>query len=318
MENLSGILQSNEKIVKVSCGANFTIAVTNLGNCLSWGWGIKGVLGRGRGLISPEPNVVYSLGNGVEDKIVSLVAAGPAHVVCATRSERNEWAAMHFSGLLNESYLAKTADVELIIEGEGEPLLAHYAVLAARSNYLRGLLSQVRIHSDPKSRLVFNIPTSAHSSRIALQNLLSYLYSDRLVAKTRYMSDTIALAAELGVRGLGDICSKNGQKMQSTFEKEMLEVFGNNCTAYAPDVFFYSKFKSNDNGEKLCLLSSHKFILAHFLPYFYPIFYGDFAEPSAQGENSNAWICIDGFVEDGIEPEIFFSMVKFAYTGIKD
>ena len=49
MQGLAEILDStvNETVVKVSCGANFTVALTSAGNVCTWGWGANGVLGRG-------------------------------------------------------------------------------------------------------------------------------------------------------------------------------------------------------------------------------------------------------------------------------
>ena len=95
------MLKKDEKVVSVQCGATFSLGLTNKGNCVSWGWGAGGVLGRGKGIISPEPSYLYSLGcHTGEDRIVELLAVGTTQVCCSTIVERNQWASEHYASLL--------------------------------------------------------------------------------------------------------------------------------------------------------------------------------------------------------------------------
>ena len=74
LNNISQVLMPGEIAKSIKCGANFSIAKTSHGNLISWGWYIGGVLGRGNGLITSQPTVIPTLGNGMEDKIVDIFA----------------------------------------------------------------------------------------------------------------------------------------------------------------------------------------------------------------------------------------------------
>ena len=76
MENISSLLAHDEFVMKVQCGAAFTIARTNKNNCISWGWADYGVLGRGKGIVTSEPSMISSLGTKVEDRYVALLERG--------------------------------------------------------------------------------------------------------------------------------------------------------------------------------------------------------------------------------------------------
>jgi len=102
--------------------------------------------------------------------------------VCATKQDRNPWAAVQFSGLLNPETLETTADLEICIEGVLGSHLAHKMVIAARCSYLRGFIRQASQHraveeKDRSSRLVVELPMHPRLNHASLKSLLLFMYT---------------------------------------------------------------------------------------------------------------------------------------------
>jgi len=321
VESASSILARGEKIVRVYCGANFTVAATDRGNCCSWGWGQGGVLGRGRGMVSSEPNVLYSLGNEDEDKAVALLAAGSTHVVCSTKQHRSPWAAMQFADLLKPEILEASADIEMYIEGVAQPILGHTMILAARSAYLRGYITQAMQHrttegSPSAERMAIELPAHPRLNPASLRSLLVYIYTDRVSVKPHKRQELGDLSLILGVPGLAYLSDRREKRTQSTFTSDLETTL---CSDSFQDVYFYTNDYPSESESgvepRTIVLRAHKFLLCHFMPYFRPFFYSGFAEASATNDNA-AWICIDSFSVDGIEATTFAKLVRFAYSGV--
>ena len=325
----TGMLPDHEKIISIHCGAAFSVGVTNKGNCVSWGWNSGGVLGRGKGIISPEPNYLYSLGpNAGEDRIVDIVAVGSCQVWCSTVLERSLWASNHYSHFL-DTKLEETADVELLLDG-GEILLSHRAILGLRSAYFRGMincaLDDIEDADIHERRLQIQMPDV---DVYTMTSLLCYLYTDRVLIPNHLKSKRKKLgllASSLGISDLEFLVDFGTSRPPSTFSSDMqkgcslspsntgLNFYRNSrISRYFANVFFYSKSQEAAEGKRTCLLCAHKFILCYFMPYFVPLFYGGFAE-SAQDDHYT-WLDIDPFEEDGISLEIFSIIISHAYGG---
>ena len=339
---ISNVLAHNEKVVNVKCGAAFSVAITDKGNCLSWGWAACGVLGRGKGYLSSEPNVVYSLGKTAgEDRIVECFAVGTNHVIVSTRTERSTWAASKYSSLLESSVLESTADVELHMDFEYTKsnnskavLLAHKVVLAARSPYFQGLINQALkhqlVHEDERLKLDVTAPDIG-----TMKSLLTYMYTDRVTmasARVRHRHDLAILAQDLGVKNLDYLSDHvNGictVRPASTFAADMLASVSSEN--HFNDVYFYSKAAEARDNYRSCIISAHKSILAQFIPYFNSLFNGGFLESTigdSEGRDhrcddddnvKKTWINIDPFIEDGVSPSSFKKLVTVAYCGAND
>lgn len=67
-------------------------------------------------------------------------------------------------------------------------------------------------------------------------------------------------------------------------------------------------------SNRRCLLKAHKFLLAHLMPYFHSLFFGNFAE-AQEVDGNMTWISIEPFYDDGIDSELFLKLIFFAYSG---
>ena len=130
------------RIVKMSCGFNFSVAIDDQGELYSWGWNEAGVLGRGAGYYNSVAEKVGSLGQEFAERgrVVTAVATGSKHVLAITRSSRHEWA-LTYRPLLEDG---RFADVTILVEGpasdESVVFRIHQVILAARCPYLKGFL----------------------------------------------------------------------------------------------------------------------------------------------------------------------------------
>eukprot|EP01016_Furgasonia_blochmanni_P010110 TRINITY_DN14257_c0_g1_i2.p1 TRINITY_DN14257_c0_g1~~TRINITY_DN14257_c0_g1_i2.p1 ORF type:complete len:298 (-),score=60.83 TRINITY_DN14257_c0_g1_i2:23-847(-) len=59
--SINPALVPGQKIIKISCGQNFSVAITNKGVAYSWGSSAKGRLGQGRSSDIPHPQIMYHL-----------------------------------------------------------------------------------------------------------------------------------------------------------------------------------------------------------------------------------------------------------------
>jgi hypothetical protein len=241
-------MKKEERIEQVSCGANFTIARTSLGNCFSWGWMAYGVLGRGRGLTNAEPEFLYSFGDtfyGEGERNVFQVSAGSSHVVVAIKQDRNVWASTIYRQMLSSpSFLANSADVELVVEGYSEILLAHSAVLAARSSYLGGLVNQAKIEGNSigQKRCVVEFEASAHLTPAILMNILKFIYEDSISVRSQHRVALAASSGALGLYQLQELCQRNSgtcSRPISSFDFDMQRAILEG--RYFHDVCFYSQ-----------------------------------------------------------------------------
>ena len=149
-----------EKITQVSCGSNFTVAVTEQGDAYSWGWNAYGVLGHGRGFFGQSALKISALGRSQIDRSVARVCTGSSHVLAITSSSGNAWAKTFQQHLLPSfsspaaSVLSASvetpppalhdrdtfSDVEIVDETTGTVFPCHQVLLAARSPYFAGFL----------------------------------------------------------------------------------------------------------------------------------------------------------------------------------
>lgn len=161
-------------VVDVSCGANFNLAVTRDARTLvTWGWPSHGVLGR-RQDYALAADTVDGLSHGT--RVISA-AAGVRHAAAVVDEARCN----HGRRLLS---LLPRGDVDLVVQGEEDHTIScHSLILAARSQYFRGLLRSRR-DSLEDGPLVFPSHVASHSkmllTSVLLNSVVVYLHSDRL------------------------------------------------------------------------------------------------------------------------------------------
>lgn len=74
------LVSANKKVVSMSCGQSFSIALTEDGELYSWGYNGNGQLGLGSSSNQQSPQRV----NGLQGKFIKKIACGMAHVLALT------------------------------------------------------------------------------------------------------------------------------------------------------------------------------------------------------------------------------------------
>eukprot|EP01041_Mallomonas_annulata_P000366 gene366-669_t len=268
---------TTDPIVKLSCGSNFTIALTSAGEAYSWGWGAYGALGHGDGHVSSQVSKIAKLGPSSSDNTVMSVAAGASHVLAIVSSASSSWAAGN--SLLLES--GDFADVEISIEGyekkqSSSSFMCHRVILSARSSYFKGFIraasqdpSMTHITHDKNSvegkeateRAVLQIVLDASSPSVMVTPLLvkamlDYIYTDNFTVPNNMYLHLESLAKEFSLDGLASRASRAHRLIYesedvrglipSTFATDMMTMV--NSKEFA-DVLFYSTLSFQNDGS---------------------------------------------------------------------
>lgn len=215
------------RLAYATCGANFTLAVTNHGALVSWGWPAHGVLGRDH--LAAAIDVIGRFDGGPAAKVLA-VAAGSRHaaaIVCDGRCEHGH----KFRLLMAQP---ETHDVALAVDSEEcSPIGAHVAILAARSQYFRGLLRARKLHS--KGPVIFpkNVSsTCVQLTSAMLRSIVIYLYTDRLEAPPHRLRELAEIARTVFfLPSLAKLCT--GAHAPSTYSSDLANLVGD---GFASDV----------------------------------------------------------------------------------
>jgi hypothetical protein len=344
---------TNEKIVKISCGSNFTVAITDEGDAYSWGWHAYGVLGHGKGFFGQSALKISSLGQAQIDRSVSCVCTGSNHVLAITTSSGNAWAKTYQQILLPSEVVCAPhttplpslydkvtfSDVEIVDEATGTVFPCHQIILAARSSYFAGFLriaarvkKQCQIERGiddedyPKEQIILDCPAATAST---LHFMLQYIYTDTLSAPAHKRKQLAELADYVALHRLASLCRHHGIYSDrpvegslpippSSFEQDML-------TAVKDDIFTDCKFvvhrlsdDDNDcdtimNNTEPVLISGHKLLLKR-MSYFSSLFSGEYCDGYKDADGTMVYN-LEGFISDGITVAAFEQLVKYAYSG---
>lgn len=345
------------KISHISCGAAFTMAVSEDGDLYSWGWNAYGVLGQGKGHFPQVPCKISTLGGHHVDRAVAEVSAGANHVLVATMSSGNSWAKTF------QSYLkcCDWADAEIVDETTGAVFPCHRVILAARSTYFAGFF---RVAEKMKKQMGDqrdgNKSVSAYDDREQvylsspaatgpnIQYLLEYIYTDTLSAPTHRRRQLAELAEFVGItrlvmlcrqhvsyaerRGFGEAQEDDNSVPVSSFEEDLRSMVGNPEFA---DVKFRkvllglpesyaneSKMSSHQEAPDGVSISEDPYLFAHrvllgHMPYFRTLLSGNYGD----GElDADGVLILDtqGFDSDGIESVTLRKLLTYAYCGSSD
>jgi alpha-tubulin suppressor-like RCC1 family protein len=338
-----------EKITQVSCGSNFTVAMTDEGDAYSWGWNAYGVLGHGRGYFGQSALKIASLGQSQIDRSVVHVCTGSNHVLAITASSGNAWAKtfqqhLHPCSVLcapfqPSPYDCETfSDMEILDEASGQVFPCHQVILAARSPYFAGFLrTAVRmktlsreehrgggsVQDFPKEQIVLECPAATVST---IQYLLQYIYTDTLSAPAHKRKALAELAEFVGMHRLVSLCRHHGAYTDrvredtappispSTFENDMLAMVKNDL--FSDCKFLVHAMPEESEGHKQqepVLMSGHKLLLAK-MPYFSSLFSGDFNDGHVDADGVVVYD-LAGFLSDGINMDAVERLIKYAYSG---
>lgn len=276
---------------------------------------------------------IDALGLHAESKSVVAVAVGAHHVIALSSVASNK-AADSFRYLLDDG-LPSYADVEIFANEPGletKVYKCHRIVLAARSRYLRSYLLAAEASTAGQSSVSIDLTAIPGAGNITISGLLDYLYLDKvnvpkhklvafaelahylLLTNLRNIIVSEFLASE---RSLGQINAiktfpwfdeARNSDFASTFTEDMSSLVTNPLWH---DVEFIQ--------SSTLVLRAHKSILLQF-DYFRGLFGSAFREtnpsiPSKDNENEVMTLPLDGFIEDGITPELFRKLLEFAYCG---
>jgi hypothetical protein len=311
------------KIAQISCGSNFTTALTDDGDVYSWGWNAYGVLGQGKGFLLHEPMKIPTLGHHLVDRNVSDISAGANHVLALTTPSGNIWAKGFSSFLKDPCY----SDAEIIDELTGTVFPCHRIILAARSKYFRGyFLTAQRMNersadasaADVSSEQVYLSCDAANVSTI--RYLLEYIYTDTLSAPLHKRKQLADLAEFVLIPRLATLCRQSSSYKerrianedspipQSTFESDLLFISQNHDFA---DV----KFRYHDLNHSLDPIEIPAYrVLLSRMPYFASLFSGQYRD-GVVDQFGCLTLDLSGFAADGIDYSTFCGVLQYAYSG---
>ncbi len=317
------------RIVKVSCGFNFTVAIDDHGECYSWGWNEGGVLGRGAGYYNSIAEKVGSLGQEFVERgrVVIAIAAGSKHVLAMTRSSRHEWA-LTYRGLLDSG---RFADVAIVVDGPTSDDCAvfhtHSVLLAARCPYFKGFLRSAvgdqpahSTHTHPTHpthpvKLIEVTLPSEHATPATVRSLLEYLYLDRLTLPAHKRAPLRMLASDLRMDPLVALCATSigdhpptDTALSSTFLADLSALVDDPSTA---DVLL--TLACDAHHPPISTLYAHKAILSK-VPYFEALFANNFLETTGETIQGGALRTV-GLVSEGMDFSDFHAFVHYIYTG---
>lgn len=311
---------SGVTISQISCGSNFTVALTDEGDVYSWGWNAYGVLGQGKGFLLHEPMKIPTLGHHLVDRNVSDICAGANHVLALTNPSGNIWAKSFISFMKEPRY----ADAEIVDESTGTTFPCHRAILAARSKYFRGyFLTAQRMkesREEPNGMLEQVFLSCDSANTLTIRYLLEYIYTDTLSAPPHKRRQLADLAEFVLIPRLCVLCRQSASYKEkkavndyfippSSFEEDLLSIIQSNDFA---DVKFY--YNDIDNLQESPIeIPAHRVLLSR-MPYFASLFSGQYRDGFTDQFGCLA-LDLSGFVADGIDYPTFCGLLKFAYSG---
>lgn len=309
-------------ISQISCGSNFTIALTDDGDVYSWGWNAYGVLGQGKGFLLHEPMKIPTLGRHLVDRIVSDICAGANHALALTNPSGNVWAKSFVSFLKDTRY----ADAEIVDEITGTVFPCHRAILSARSHYFRGYFLTAQkmkernkfVSDQHTSEQIILSNDSANASTI--RYLLEYIYTDSLSAPPHKKKQLAELADFVLLPRLSILCRQNVSYKErkaldengippSTFEEDLLTIV--HSSDFADVKFIYHD--PDRVVDPIIDIPAHRVLLSR-MPYFASLFSGQYRDGVAD-QFGRLVLDLSGFVADGIDYPTFYSLLKYAYSG---
>jgi hypothetical protein len=342
------------RIRQISCGSNFTVAVSEEGDVYSWGWNAYGVLGQGKGFLLHEPTKISTLGRLHVDRTVSEISAGSNHVLAVTQSSGNVWA-KSFRPLLKDPVFS---DAAIVDETTGTTFPCHRVILAARSTYFRGFLRAAeRMRGNDRLRyeggenpapapapgdgaaVTENIYLTTDSANVAtIQYLLEYIYTDTLSAPTHRRKQLADLAEFVGISRLAALCrshlsysarkrdgiEEDNQVPPSSFESDMLAAV--RSTDFADVRFNFSPMSifNPDESSRTYDIPVYSSPAAHVIsahkvllsrmPYFHSLFSGQYRDCEVD-RNGIIHVDLSGFLEDGIDEDTFDRVLQYSYSG---
>jgi len=204
---------SSRKVVDVSCGSLFTLALTDAGEVFSWGWGAGGALGHGNNRYRLEATQVQNLGGSYR---VSSLAAGGKHSCVLTDNVAS--AATGIGRLLRDENMS---DVVFTVGPRSAHMHAHMFILAARCPWLAAQVAMTQRFSPPphtrsvdcpelemaESTLTMHLP---HVNPVVFELVLEYLYTDVVGRVSPHLvSKVAALAKEFRLPRLQKLCASS-------------------------------------------------------------------------------------------------------------
>jgi hypothetical protein len=259
-------------IKRISCGANYTVALDDRGDVYSWGWNESGVLGHGVRHFASAPQRIEALGASFDGCRVRALCAGGKHVVAVAEAQGHAWAASFHSILESDRHVDCVIDIHdaaadlasKYAPGRAQKGSApqatrqtsfpcHRAILSARSTFLRGYINAAlrRQQSfdaegderpDPSGTVLRIALPSAYANAVTVRSLLDYLYLDRVQVASHKREELKLLAEDLGIERLSLLLSGDESQLRSVpsvFTANMTQLL--NSPDHADVVFVCSK-----------------------------------------------------------------------------
>ena len=265
----------SKRVVSICCGNLHNIALTEGGECWTWGWGVHGALGHGNKRFQLFPVTV----NKLKGEPIVAISGGGKSTYAVTASGTSSYA-FDFKQFVDSP---QYSDLTLLVGDK--TIHAHKAIVFARCPYLLRVY-QFSARFGGRTEDVLRLPAWVDFS--SFQALLRYLYTDHVRIPSHFAPKLEALAQRMFLPRLALVAKKMALQDKdlawaslsvppSTFTEDMRTAFED--TRYA-DI----RFRLDDGSE----VRSHKLLLTARCEYFNTIFASSFKE--------NGLLCASPFV----------------------
>eukprot|EP01127_Copromyxa_protea_P024380 TRINITY_DN956_c0_g1_i1.p1 TRINITY_DN956_c0_g1~~TRINITY_DN956_c0_g1_i1.p1 ORF type:complete len:529 (-),score=116.20 TRINITY_DN956_c0_g1_i1:17-1603(-) len=256
---------NGEKVVKISCGDLFNVALSESGEVYTWGWGVDGALGHGDRNFRHFPEAVAQL-RGEKMSDINTTSTG----TFALSASGNTLFAYDFQEFVNNPLYS---DLQFVFgENEKQKIIhAHKVIVCARSPKLHELIlewdqTHVKKNAGDPTRVVV-----AGAEFYIFLALLKYLYTDNLIAVSYHVPKLNVLAEKFELQRLSQLCRRHSGLLKedetvlaSTWPSDLKKMV--NSTLYS-DI----RFKMQDDAT----VYSHRVVLSARSEYFRTIFDGE-------------------------------------------
>lgn len=265
----------------LSCGAVFTVGISQAGDLYSWGWNESGVLGHGSYHFSAAPQRITAIGFHKDGSRIAAVVCGTKHVIALTEEPGVPYIYTYRNVLKDSPYYdcvltidASNSQVSALSQRfakgdiQTKAIKCHKAVLAARSSYLRGYIdaslhemlavidlakSSGNMHfvsNDTPDGLLKIVLSGNHFNANTLKPLVEYLYLNRRHVSMHKRREMLLISKDLFLSDLEENLTLPDMSRADTsvarYVTDIMKIFNNK--QYADVVFVVPKNEDKSDG----------------------------------------------------------------------
>lgn len=254
-----------KRVVSIACGNLHNIALTETGECWSWGWGVHGALGHGNKRFQLFPVTV----NKLKGESIVAIAGGGKSTYAVTEAGTSSYA------FDLKPYIDNAMYCDLVIEVGDKQIKAHKAVVFARCPYLLKLFNFSRRFAKGKHDVLVMPQWVDYSSFMAV---IRYLYTDHVRIPAHFAPRLEAMATRMFLPRLAVVAKKlylQDKDMNWASLRVPASTFSQDMRSSLEDDRFADLVWQLDDGSQV---TSHKLLLTARCEYFGAILGSAFKE----------------------------------------